>query len=171
MSEEQPWRRMSSSANHVRAHRLLAESGRHSLSPIFNVGLFLPSGLKLSEGHGTSLRMAEHRAAVNALVSIYTVKGDNLSLTLSELGAAPAPSVTSNALPSSLHTDFPLGVSLSKAMVIDGITQSESSRLTSGTGVHEREAAFVGKIGLGRSEVLVASGGRSRTWMGKEVVA
>jgi hypothetical protein len=55
-------------------HRLLAESGRHSISPIFNVGLFLPSGLKLAEGSGSSLKMAEHRACVNALTSIYLVR-------------------------------------------------------------------------------------------------
>ncbi|KAI9635143.1 ribonuclease III domain-containing protein [Dioszegia hungarica] len=56
--------------------RLLAQTGTNSQSPLFNIGLFLPSGLKLSEGYGSSLKMAEHRAAVNALHALFLVRGD-----------------------------------------------------------------------------------------------
>ncbi|EIW72611.1 hypothetical protein TREMEDRAFT_70764 [Tremella mesenterica DSM 1558] len=56
--------------------RILASTGINSQAPLFNIGLFLPSGLKLSEGHGSSLRMAEHRAAVNALLSFFLLRGD-----------------------------------------------------------------------------------------------
>ncbi|KAK4685359.1 large subunit ribosomal protein L44, partial [Tremellales sp. Uapishka_1] len=68
--------------------RVLASTGKSSLSPLFNIGLFLPSGLKLAEGHGSSLVMADHRAAVNALHSIFLVRGKDLSL---------------GGLPSSIH--------------------------------------------------------------------
>jgi large subunit ribosomal protein L44 len=57
--------------------RILASTGTHSQAPLFNIGLFLPSGLKLAEGHGSSLKMAEHRAAVNALLSIFLVRNEN----------------------------------------------------------------------------------------------
>jgi large subunit ribosomal protein L44 len=76
--------------------RLLAESGRHSISPVFSVGLFLPSGLKLAEGTGSSLKMAEHRASINALSSIYLVRAEFTALD----GAAK--------LPTSIHADFPI---------------------------------------------------------------
>ncbi|KAK8865897.1 hypothetical protein IAR55_001045 [Kwoniella newhampshirensis] len=56
--------------------RLLASTGIASQSPLFLIGLFLPSGIKLAEGHGSSKAMAEHRAAVNALLSLYLVRGD-----------------------------------------------------------------------------------------------
>ncbi|WWD17918.1 hypothetical protein CI109_102363 [Kwoniella shandongensis] len=56
--------------------RLLASTGVASQSPLFLIGLFLPSGIKLAEGHGSSKSMAEHRAAVNALLSLYLVRGD-----------------------------------------------------------------------------------------------
>lgn len=50
--------------------RLIAESGRYSISPIFVVGVF--SGTKkLGEGQGASLKEARIRAAVNALKSWY----------------------------------------------------------------------------------------------------
>jgi large subunit ribosomal protein L44 len=49
---------------------------------LFNIGLFLSNGLKLAEGHGSSLRMAEHRAAENALFSLFLVKNADSSVTL-----------------------------------------------------------------------------------------
>lgn len=72
------------------AHTLsvLAETGRNTQSPLFNVGLFLPSGLKLAEGFGSSLKMAEHRASVNALLSIFLLRED-----------------TPSVMPTSLHSD------------------------------------------------------------------
>jgi len=68
--------------------RVLAETGRNTQSPLFNVGLFLPSGLKLAEGFGSSLKMAEHRASVNALLSIFLLRED-----------------TPSVMPTSLHSD------------------------------------------------------------------
>lgn len=56
--------------------RVLASSGVNTQAPVFNIGLFLTNGLKLAEGHGSSLAMAEHRAAVNALLSLFLVRSD-----------------------------------------------------------------------------------------------
>lgn len=81
--------------------RLLAETGRHTQSPIFSIGLFLPSGLKLAEGHGSSLAMAEHRAAVNALHSLYLVRSDS--------GAAAGASIGGQSqLPTEAHGQWAL---------------------------------------------------------------
>jgi hypothetical protein len=115
--------------------------------------------------------MAEHRAAVNALVSIYTVKGSNLALTLDE--TSPSSTLINAALPSSLHTDFPLGASLRQAFDRQAAAEASESlvdpaQVVSGTGVHTRESAFVGTIGQGRSEVLLGSGSRKKTWFEKE---
>lgn len=57
--------------------RVLASSGVHTQAPVFNIGLFLTNGLKLAEGHGSSLAMAEHRAATNALLSLFLVRSDS----------------------------------------------------------------------------------------------
>ncbi|KAI9189673.1 54S ribosomal protein L3 mitochondrial [Blastocladiella emersonii ATCC 22665] len=47
--------------------RMLHETGRHSAAPVFVVGVF--SGLKkIGEGAGSSIKMAEHRAAKDALL-------------------------------------------------------------------------------------------------------
>ncbi|WWC58607.1 mitochondrial 54S ribosomal protein mL44 [Kwoniella dejecticola CBS 10117] len=59
--------------------RLLASTGVNSQSPLFLIGLFLPSGIKLAEGHGSSKAMAEYRAAKNALLSLYLVRSDSSS--------------------------------------------------------------------------------------------
>ncbi|WVW82268.1 hypothetical protein I302_104274 [Kwoniella bestiolae CBS 10118] len=59
--------------------RLLASTGVNSQSPLFLVGLFLPSGIKLAEGHGSSKAMAEYRAAKNALLSLYLVRSEQTS--------------------------------------------------------------------------------------------
>lgn len=53
--------------------RLLKETGRLSNSPIFVVGIY--SGLdKLGEGFGSSLKMAEYRAAEDALHRLYLTR-------------------------------------------------------------------------------------------------
>ncbi|KAK9703761.1 54S ribosomal protein L3 mitochondrial [Basidiobolus ranarum] len=50
--------------------RILKETGRHSNSPVFIVGVF--SGIeKIGEGYGSSIKMAEHRAAKDALQGYY----------------------------------------------------------------------------------------------------
>ncbi|BEJ15634.1 hypothetical protein CspHIS471_0502390 [Cutaneotrichosporon sp. HIS471] len=72
--------------------RVLASTGTHTQSPLFNIGLFLQNGLKLAEGHGSSLAMAEHRAATNALLSLFLVQ--------SEAG--------STRLPTSAHAERPI---------------------------------------------------------------
>lgn len=113
------------------------------------------------------MRMAEHRAAVNALHSIYTVRGDNLDLALEEISAGGADATSSASapkwtLPTSLHADYPLGASLG-AQAADGPI--------SGTGIHAREVEFEGRIGRGRSEVLIESGRKWRAWRGSKGVA
>lgn len=75
---------------------VLASTGALSQAPVFNIGLFLPSGLKLAEGFGSSYKMAEHRAASNALLSMFLVR--------SEHTATP----TSSTLPSTTHASWPL---------------------------------------------------------------
>ncbi|KAJ3001987.1 hypothetical protein HKX48_002584 [Thoreauomyces humboldtii] len=53
--------------------RLLQETGRLSSAPVFLVGVY--SGVvKLGEGHGSSLRQAENRAAKDALCKHYLVQ-------------------------------------------------------------------------------------------------
>lgn len=50
--------------------RLLAETGRLSINPVFVVGVY--SGLeKVGEGTGSAIRMAEYRAAEDALRRFY----------------------------------------------------------------------------------------------------
>ncbi|CAO3624356.1 unnamed protein product [Cunninghamella echinulata] len=50
--------------------RLLSETGRHSSSPVFVIGVF--SGQeKLGEGFGSSKKMAEYRACRDALINYY----------------------------------------------------------------------------------------------------
>jgi large subunit ribosomal protein L44 len=73
--------------------RILASTGTNSQAPIFNIGLFLPSGVKLSEGFGSSYKMAEHRAAVNALLSMFLVCADTTT-------------TTKSALPTSIHPEW-----------------------------------------------------------------
>ncbi|KAG8934673.1 hypothetical protein FRC02_009500 [Tulasnella sp. 418] len=53
--------------------RLLKETGRMSISPVFVVGVFSGEE-KLGEGFGSSLRMAEHRACEDALHRLYLTK-------------------------------------------------------------------------------------------------
>lgn len=55
---------------------LLASTGVNTQAPLFNIGLFLSNGIKLAEGHGSSLKMAEHRAATNALLSLWLMRAD-----------------------------------------------------------------------------------------------
>ncbi|KAF4593114.1 hypothetical protein EYR38_008824 [Pleurotus pulmonarius] len=53
--------------------RLLKETGRYTNSPIFVVGIF-SGGDKLGEGFGSSLKMAEYRAAEDALLRLFLTK-------------------------------------------------------------------------------------------------
>jgi large subunit ribosomal protein L44 len=53
--------------------RLLKETGRFSNSPIFVVGIYSGAD-KLGEGFGSSLKMAEYRAAEDALHRLYLTR-------------------------------------------------------------------------------------------------
>lgn len=125
---------------------ILAESGRHSLSPIYNIGLFLPSGLKLAEGAGSSLRMAEHRAALNALVSIYTARG--------ELLVRDHPTQQGERVGMQLPTEVYAPPPAEEARVGTRAAPADSV-----TRPDEREREFAGAALLARAEALMASAG------------
>jgi large subunit ribosomal protein L44 len=68
---EQPKRMLSALMTRLRkdrpVSRILHETGRQSAAPVYVVGVF--SGTrKLGEGSGSSIKMAEHRAAMDALL-------------------------------------------------------------------------------------------------------
>eukprot|EP00088_Acartia_fossae_P022857 TRINITY_DN23961_c0_g1_i1.p1 TRINITY_DN23961_c0_g1~~TRINITY_DN23961_c0_g1_i1.p1 ORF type:complete len:124 (-),score=0.76 TRINITY_DN23961_c0_g1_i1:432-749(-) len=50
--------------------RMLRETGRLSVSPIYVVGVFTGTE-RIGVGYGSSIKMAEHRAAQNALNSYF----------------------------------------------------------------------------------------------------
>ncbi|KAJ2849725.1 54S ribosomal protein L3 mitochondrial [Coemansia brasiliensis] len=79
--------------------RILKETGRFTSSPVFVVGVF--SGVKMiGMGFGSSLKMAEYRAAKDALIKYYgkevkeiqqsTLVGDEESISFFERDAEPA---------------------------------------------------------------------------------
>ncbi|KAG8716406.1 hypothetical protein FRC11_013389 [Ceratobasidium sp. 423] len=71
--------------------RLLQESGRQSNSPIFIVGIFSGED-KLGEGFGSSLKIAEYRAAEDAMHRLYLTRQpltDSMLPTTTFLGAGP----------------------------------------------------------------------------------
>ncbi len=109
---------------------VLASSGTHTQSPLFNIGLFLQNGLKLAEGHGSSLAMAEHRAATNALLSLFLVQ--------SEAG--------STRLPTSAHAERPIssaGVAASEGEQWEGsFVSSGPSEAVQGLGKSIRPQRF-----------------------------
>jgi large subunit ribosomal protein L44 len=53
--------------------RLLKETGRYSNSPVFVVGIFSGPD-QIGEGFGSSLKMAEFRAAEDALARVYLTR-------------------------------------------------------------------------------------------------
>jgi len=53
--------------------RLLKETGRYSNSPVFVVGIFSGQD-QIGEGFGSSLKMAEFRAAEDALARVYLTR-------------------------------------------------------------------------------------------------
>jgi large subunit ribosomal protein L44 len=126
---------------------VLAETGLNTVNPLINIGLFLPSGIKLAEGYGSSFAMAEHRAATNALLSLFLVRGDQPR----QIGSiAPL----SGQLPSSIHVDFPvdaIGVVRADREVFQGTgfggleTNEESSK----------RAAYEGRVKAARKVIPV----------------
>lgn len=64
-------------ANRLHYHcRLLKETGRFSNSPVFVVGIYSGAD-QLGEGFGSSLKMAEFRAAEDALLRVYLTRTPN----------------------------------------------------------------------------------------------
>ncbi|KAI8881955.1 ribonuclease III [Backusella circina FSU 941] len=59
--------------------RLLSETGRHSSSPVFIVGVFSGKD-KIGEGFGSSIKMAEFRACQDALTQYYGQEQKNFVL-------------------------------------------------------------------------------------------
>ncbi|KAF8636422.1 hypothetical protein AX17_003604 [Amanita inopinata Kibby_2008] len=68
--------------------RLLAETGRFSNSPVYVVGIFSGAD-KLGEGFGSSLKMAEFRAAEDSLHRVYLTKTPDHLLQLPTSTFAP----------------------------------------------------------------------------------
>lgn len=70
--------------------RLLKETGRFSNSPVFVVGIFSGAD-QLGEGFGSSLKMAEFRAAEDALHRVYLTQtpDDLLQLPTSTFSRSP----------------------------------------------------------------------------------
>ncbi|WFD23330.1 54S ribosomal protein L3 mitochondrial [Malassezia equina] len=97
---------------------LLAETGRLSINPVFVVGTF-SGAIKLGEGTGSSIRMAEYRAAEDALRRLYLSELPDGSFTLpsttldaSRAGHGPMPHSLQNAAARLMSTQFeaqPLG--------------------------------------------------------------
>ncbi|WVQ71226.1 hypothetical protein IAR50_000751 [Cryptococcus sp. DSM 104548] len=97
----------SSSSQTAIQPRLLASTGTNSQAPLFLVGLFLPSGLKIAEGHGSSKAMAKHRAAVNGLQSIWFTRGDQPGAEVLGIKGLGKPfGEYGEGLPSSAHEDW-----------------------------------------------------------------
>lgn len=67
--------------------RILAETGRLSIAPIFVLGVYSGS-IKLGEGYGSSLAMAEYRACEDALRRIYLSSEEKF---INVFAASPSP--------------------------------------------------------------------------------
>lgn len=116
-------------------NRLLKETGRHTNTPIFVVGIYSGAD-KLGEGFGNSIKMAEHRAAEDALNRVYLTQQPSHLYTL--------PTTT-------FPSTFKAGT---RASPLNPLSS------TTGTGASYRAPE------LGESEVLYASAGRSGTEFG-----
>ncbi|TFL02087.1 ribonuclease III domain-containing protein [Pterulicium gracile] len=68
--------------------RLLKETGRFSNSPVFVVGIYSGQD-KLGEGFGSSLKMAEYRAAEDSLLRLYLTRRPTTQLQLPTSTFAP----------------------------------------------------------------------------------
>ncbi|KAF9054352.1 ribonuclease III domain-containing protein [Panaeolus papilionaceus] len=77
--------------------RLLKETGRFSNSPVFVVGIFSGAD-QIGEGFGASLKMAEYRAAEDALLRVYLTRTpeDQLQLPSSTFTSRSGSVFTSN---------------------------------------------------------------------------
>ncbi|CUA75925.1 54S ribosomal protein L3, mitochondrial [Rhizoctonia solani] len=126
--------------------RLLHESGRQTNSPTFIVGIFSGED-KLGEGFGSSLKMAEYRAAEDAMHRLYLTRqpvSNSMLPTTTFLGA----DLTAAASPESRENPFKL-LEFSAA---PSASDTHASKYTPGI--------------LGDSEALYGSAGRSGIKMG-----
>ncbi|KAF8582796.1 60S ribosomal protein L3, partial [Ramaria rubella] len=90
--------------------RLLKETGRLSNSPVFVVGIYSGAD-KLGEGFGSSLRMAEYRAAEDSLHRLYLTRQPPELVSLPTTAFPSAPSVfDGNARPGA-YVPGPIGES------------------------------------------------------------
>ncbi|KAF8202490.1 ribonuclease III domain-containing protein [Pholiota molesta] len=99
--------------------RLLKETGRFSNSPVFVVGIFSGAD-QLGEGFGASLRMAEYRAAEDALMRIYLTQRPEDTL---QLPSSTFPSVKGN-----IFTPGPEGKYTAPEIVASEILYASSGR-------------------------------------------
>ncbi|PWZ03768.1 ribonuclease III [Testicularia cyperi] len=86
--------------------RIIAESGRLSISPVFVVGVW-SGATKIGEGSGTSIKMAEFRAAEDALRRLY--------LTETPLGDFDLPSTTLDTIYAGASSPLPTSTSSSSS--------------------------------------------------------
>ncbi|KDN50692.1 hypothetical protein RSAG8_01190, partial [Rhizoctonia solani AG-8 WAC10335] len=129
--------------------RLLQESGRQTNSPTFIVGIFSGED-KLGEGFGSSLKMAEYRAAENAMHRLYLTRqpmSDSMLPTTTFLSTNPP---TNDSPGSQEIPDYPFR--LLELSAAPSASNSHDSRYTPGI--------------LGDSEALYGSAGRSGIKMG-----
>ncbi|WFD44525.1 54S ribosomal protein L3 mitochondrial [Malassezia psittaci] len=98
--------------------RMIAETGRKSISPVFVVGVY-SGAVKLGEGTGSAIRMAEYRAAEDALRRLYLAERaddsfDLPSATMDDTytGKTPVPHTLQHAVSDTNVSEFapqPLG--------------------------------------------------------------
>lgn len=98
--------------------RMIAETGRLSINPVFVVGVY-SGAVKLGEGTGSSIRMAEYRAAEDALRRLYLSEKPDDSFTLPSTtlddtfsGQAPLPhslKMAASRTMAPVHVPQPLG--------------------------------------------------------------
>lgn len=99
--------------------RLLKETGRFSNSPIFVVGIYSGAD-QLGEGFGSSLRMAEYRAAEDALHRVYLTRTPTHLLQL--------PSSTFSSERGDVFRDGPEGEYVAEPLVEAEILYASSGR-------------------------------------------
>lgn len=95
--------------------RLIAETGRLSINPVFVVGIWSDQN-KIGEGSGSSLRMAEYRAAEDAMRRMYLAESDPAGFQVPSLTI----DVPSHHHGPSLPTDAFVAQPLGRSEVVQG---------------------------------------------------
>ncbi|KAH7341977.1 ribonuclease III domain-containing protein [Rhizoctonia solani] len=129
--------------------RLLQESGRQTNSPTFVVGIFSGED-KLGEGFGSSLNMAEYRAAENAMHRLYLTRQPVTDSMLPTTTFPSADLPAENSPDSQENPEYPFR--LLELSAAPSTSDSRGSYYTPGV--------------LGDSEALYGSAGRSGIKMG-----